>query len=405
MPQVETQFFLSSEVAEEVNEGRTRFSVTLEPPMKLEGKSARLFVHSASVPYTTRNITSANNSMIVDVGPGTTTVSIDPGVYSLQDMEAALNSAVNAYMHNSGLALLTDGSGKANFVTFTPNSKLNRVEATFAHIGTGMDCSKAASTMRDVLGFDSLIGYAEPIITVSNEQPLSIGITYIYGGGSPSSYTHNIPNGAYTVSTLTAALDAELASQNYYMTVGVCTMSTAPSEYVAGEFTGSYAYNATSNTYAFFTAGQDAVIQSVFGGAGVHRRASRWSGEGPTHVAALAANVDAVTEIGVALPGITHGAYSTAGDSTNIVARFPVTGTPGDLIVFAPDVPLFSDVSHLLGTAVSTVVVQLTDQHGAELEVGQRDAFWQRHRPSPSPHHTARPSPSPRTLTPQVPSP
>eukprot|EP01045_Picozoa_sp_COSAG04_P037847 COSAG04_NODE_9867_length_825_cov_1.629477_2_plen_36_part_01 len=36
MPQVETQFFLSSEVAEEVNEGRTRFSVTLEPPMKLE---------------------------------------------------------------------------------------------------------------------------------------------------------------------------------------------------------------------------------------------------------------------------------------------------------------------------------------------------------------------------------
>ena len=57
MPQVETQFFLSSEVAEEVNEGRTRFSVTLEPPMKLEGKSARLFVHSASVPYTTRNIT------------------------------------------------------------------------------------------------------------------------------------------------------------------------------------------------------------------------------------------------------------------------------------------------------------------------------------------------------------
>merc|ERR1711969_525696 len=159
------------------------------------------------------------------------------------------------------------------------------------------------------------------------------------------------------------------------MTVGVCTMGTAPSEYVAGEFTGSYAYNATSNTYAFFTAGQDAVIQSVFGGAGVHRRASRWSGEGPTHVAALAANVDAVTEIGVALPGITHGAYSTSGDSTNIVARFPVTGTPGDLIVFAPDVPLYSDVSHLLGTAVSTVVVQLTDQHGAELESLQDEDF------------------------------
>eukprot|EP01045_Picozoa_sp_COSAG04_P047930 COSAG04_NODE_18136_length_450_cov_0.703704_1_plen_82_part_00 len=81
MPQIETQFFLSSQVADEVNAGRSRFSVTLEPPMKIEGRSARMFVHSASVPYTMQNITSANNSMIVDVGPGSTTVSIDPGVY------------------------------------------------------------------------------------------------------------------------------------------------------------------------------------------------------------------------------------------------------------------------------------------------------------------------------------
>eukprot|EP01045_Picozoa_sp_COSAG04_P021255 COSAG04_NODE_2266_length_4421_cov_10.799779_3_plen_388_part_00 len=377
MPQVETQFFLSSEVAEEVNEGRTRFSVTLEPPMKLEGKSARLFVHSASVPYTTQNITSGNNSMIVDVGASTTTVSIDPGVYSLQDMEDALNSAANAYMHTQGLALLTDGSGKANFVTFTPNSRLNRVEATFAHLGTGMDCSKAGSTLRDVLGFDSLIGYAEPTMTVSDEAPLSLGITYVYGGAAPVSYTHNLPNGAYTAATLAEVLDLELSSQNYYMQgVGVLTVATAPSEYVTGEFTASYTYNATSTSYAYLTAGQDAtMLQSVFGGAGVHRRATRWSGEGPTHVAAKAANVDKVTEIGVALPGITHGAYSTSGDSTNIVARFPVTGTPGDLIVFAPDVPLYSDVSHLLGTAVSTVVVQLTDQHGAELESLQDEDF------------------------------
>ena len=37
--------------------------------------------------------------------------------------------------------------------------------------------------------------------------------------------------------------------------------------------------------------------------------------------------------------------------------------------------PLYSDVSHLLGTAVSTVVVQLTDQHGAELESLQDEDF------------------------------
>eukprot|EP01045_Picozoa_sp_COSAG04_P009966 COSAG04_NODE_596_length_12255_cov_4.614018_14_plen_388_part_00 len=377
MPQAETQFFLSSEIAEEVNAGRTRFSVTLEPPMKLEGKSARLFVHSASVPYTTQNITSSNNSMVVDVGASTTTVSIAPGVYSLQDMEDALNSAVNAYMHNSGLALLTDSGGRANFVTLAPNSKLNRVEASFAHLGTGMDCSKAASTMRDVLGFASLIGYAAPTFTVSDEAPLSLGITYVYAGAAPVSYTHNLANGEYTAATLAEVLDLGLSQQNVYMQgVGVLTVATAPSAYVAGEYTASYSYNATSTSYAYLTAGQDAAaIQSVLGGAGVHRRASRWSGEGPTHVAANAANVDAVTEIGVALPGITHGAYSTSGDSTNVVARFPVTGTPGDLIVFAPDVPLYSDVSHLLGTAVSTVVVQLTDQHGAELESLQDEDF------------------------------
>eukprot|EP01045_Picozoa_sp_COSAG04_P047931 COSAG04_NODE_18136_length_450_cov_0.703704_2_plen_54_part_01 len=51
----------------------------------------------------------------------------------------------------------------------------------------------------------------------------------------------------------TEAIDAELESQNYYMTVGVCTMSTAPSEYVADEFTASFSYNSTSGTYAYFS--------------------------------------------------------------------------------------------------------------------------------------------------------
>ena len=378
MPQIETQFFLSSQVADEVNAGRSRFSVTLEPPMKIEGKSARMFVHSASVPYTMQNITSANNSMIVDVGPGTTTVSIAPGVYSLKDMESALNDAVNAYMHNEGLALLVDGSGTANFVTFTPNARLNRVEATFNHIGTGVDCSKVGSTMRTVLGFDSLIGYAEPTITVSEDEPLSLSIAYVYGGGTPATYTHDLPNGAYTKSQLIEAIDDELESQNYYMTVGVCTMSTAPSEYVADEFTASFSYNASSGTYAYFSysPGMAETVQSVFGGEGVHKRASRWTGEEPTHIATSAANIDKVTEVAVALPGVTHGAYNTAGDSTTaIIARFPVTGAPGDLITFAPDVPLYSDVSHLLGTAVSTMTVQLCDQHGVELESLQDEDF------------------------------
>jgi hypothetical protein len=80
MPRTETQFFLSSAVSEDVNVGHTRFRVGLEPPMKIEGNSARMFVHSATIPYTFPNITASNNQLIVDVGPGTTTITVPTGV-------------------------------------------------------------------------------------------------------------------------------------------------------------------------------------------------------------------------------------------------------------------------------------------------------------------------------------
>ena len=83
-----------------------------------------------------------------------------------------------------------------------------------------------------------------------------------------------------------------------------------------------------------------------------------------------------VTELAVALPGVTHGAYNTKGNATTaVIARFPVTGAPGDLITFAPDVPLYSNVDHLLGTAVSTLTVMLCDQHGREIDSLQDEDF------------------------------
>ena len=115
-----------------------------------------------------------------------------------------------------------------------------------------------------------------------------------------------------------------------------------------------------------FTAAQNASVVAAFGGLGSPLRATRWTGQGPSHVATGAAQIDKVTELAVALPGVTHGAYSTSGDATTaVIARFPVTGAPGDLVLFAPDVPLYSNVDHLLGTAVSSLEVQLCDQHGA----------------------------------------
>ena len=127
---------------------------------------------------------------------------------------------------------------------------------------------------------------------------------------------------------------------------------------------------------ASFASGQAAVVQGVFGGSAAALRASRWTGEGPKHVATSAAQIDKVTELAIALPGVTHGAYNTAGDATTaVIARFPVTGGPGDLITFAPDVPLYSNVDHLLGTAVSTLTVMLCDQHGREIDSLQDEDF------------------------------
>ena len=204
--QKETQFFLSSAVAEDVSPGHSRFSVTLEPPMKIQGKSARMFVHSATIPYTFPNITASNNTLVCDVGATSVALTIPIGVYSLADLQNAINEQVNAHMHTQGLALLVDGAGKANFIAFTPNARLNRVEATFAHLGTGIDCSQATSTMRTVLGFTALIGYAEPTITVSDAAPLSFAVSVNTDGGT-SNVTVSASNGVHAASVLLAEVN------------------------------------------------------------------------------------------------------------------------------------------------------------------------------------------------------
>ena len=377
MPRTETQFFLSSAVSEDVNVGHTRFRVGLEPPMKIEGNSARMFVHSATVPYTFPNITVSNNQLIVDVGPSTATITVPVGVYSLQDLEDAINEQVNAHMHTEGLALLADGAGKADFVKLEPNARLNRVEATFAHVGTGMDCSKTGSTLRTILGFDALIGYAEPVITVSAEAPLSVSVT-VTTDKETSTVTATANNGTHTASQLLTEINGVVSTATFGELANfLSSLTVVPSQYVAGEYTAQFAYGApTGLPSAVFTASQNASVVAAFGGLSSALRASRWTGQGPSHVATGAAQIDKVTELAVALPGVTHGAYNTAGDATTaVIARFPVTGAPGDLITFAPDVPLYSNVDHLLGTAVSSLEVQLCDQHGAELDSLQDEHF------------------------------
>ena len=345
--------------------------------MKIQGKSARMFVHSATIPYTFPNITSANNALVCDAGAVSVTIQLDTGVYSLLDMQDAINSKVNAALHNAGQPLLQDAAGTANFCVLTPDNQRNRVLITFSHLDTGCSFQDAASTMAPVLGFDQLIGFTAPVLIASTGAPLSLNVTWIDDGGSSSTGAIAIGSGTFTAASFMTYINGAVKTlTSGAVTTIISALTVTPSAYVATEYVAVYTYTASTGVYAHFAAGQDAVLQSAVGGTPAALRASRWTGEGPTHVATSAAQVNKVTELAVALPGVTHGAYNTAGDATTaVIARFPVTGAPGDLIVYAPDVPLYSNVDHLLGTAVSTLTVMLCDQHGRELDSLQDEAF------------------------------
>jgi hypothetical protein len=371
MPVQQTQFFLSSAIADSRNEGNTLYSVALDPNLRVpeNAKSARCFVHSATIPYTFPNIDSTNNALVVDVGATTTTIYLDIGVYSLGDMQTAINEKVNAYLHTNGVALLVDGSGNANFCTLAPDNQRNRVKFTFNHLDTGCSFEKAASTMAPVLGFTLLAGYAEPTLTVNDDLPLSLSISWQLTDGSPSTFTATLPNATYTATQLKDTLNGLVKTATTYVSTIISSLTLTPSAYVAGEYVAAFTYTATSGTYAAFAGGQDAAVQAAFGFPGsTGRRATRWFGQGPTHTASNAAAVDKVTEVGIAAPGLTHGAYSTDGTaSLSTLARFQVQGAPGSNLVFAPDQVLKSNVDHLIGTSVQTVSLALVDQHGVQL--------------------------------------
>ena len=371
MPVQQTQFFLSSAVADSRNEGNTLYSVALDPNLRVpeNAKSARCFVHSATIPYTFPNIDSTNNALIVDAGGSSTTIYLDVGVYSLGDMQTAINEKVNAYLHTAGDALLVDSSGNANFCTLTPDNQHNRVKITFAHLGTGCSFEKAASTMAPVLGFTQLAGYAEPVFTVSDASPFTVNVTVNTDSG-PSTQILTLSNGSYTKSQLVTQMNSALnIATTGTITSFLSDVTVTPSAYVPGDYVVQYVLGqGTGLPSAVFSSGQDTAVQSVFGGSTAAVRATRWTGQGPTHTASDAAQVDKVTEVGIAAPGLTHGAYSTDGTATlSTLARFQVQGAPGSNLVFAPDQVLKSNVDHLIGTSVQTISLALVDQHGVQL--------------------------------------
>lgn len=371
MPVSQTQLFLSSAEADARNAGNTLYSVSLDPNLRVpeNAKSARCFVHSATVPYTFPNIDSTNNSLVVDAGAVSVTIQLDTGVYSLLDMQIGINSKVNAALHTAGQPLLQDASGTANFCTLTPDNQRNRVQITFNHLDTGCSFENAASTMGPVLGFNQLLGYTAPTLTVSAAAPLSLNVTWVDDGGTQSTSAVAFGSGTFTAASFMTYLNGAVKTlTSGAVTTIISALTITPSAYVAGEYVASFTYTASVGVYAHFSTGQAAVLQSSVGGTTAALRASRWTGQGPTHAASNAAQVDKVTEVGIAAPGLTHGAYSTDGSSSqSTLARFQVAGAPGSNLIFAPDQVLKANVDHLIGTSVQTISLALVDQHGQQL--------------------------------------
>ena len=108
MPQI--PLFVSSAKAGDTSNGS--FSVDFQPPLELPetAKNATIEVQQLSVPYTTPNITTANNTLVVELPnhdrsafqtlPGSTvrqkfTVTIPSALHTLDSLEFAINNAVN----------------------------------------------------------------------------------------------------------------------------------------------------------------------------------------------------------------------------------------------------------------------------------------------------------------------
>ena len=69
MPTSQVPLFLSSAVNHGIDAENVKFEVHMQPPLEIPGdlSSARVFCQSASIPYSFPNVTSENNTIVINV--------------------------------------------------------------------------------------------------------------------------------------------------------------------------------------------------------------------------------------------------------------------------------------------------------------------------------------------------
>jgi hypothetical protein len=213
MPQI--PLFVSSAKAGSASNGS--FSVDFQPPLELPetAKNATIQVQQMSVPYTAPNITTKNNVLVVNLPninrsdirklPGSTTtnqrfaITIPPALYTLEDLEAAINKEINhTVSHTGGTAFYkravavthktvnadgTDGNDitadpVANWLSFVPDFATNRLHIRLNYEHSSILFSDSGCTMASTLGFSSdILTTAEEYIQLAT-TPISVDIMW-----------------------------------------------------------------------------------------------------------------------------------------------------------------------------------------------------------------------------------
>lgn len=131
--------------ATQVSSGRNEFSIQMgTQPIKIpkSAKKIRLSAKSAGIWNTVLNIDATNNTFKIKDGGVTTTVTVDPGNYSVSGLQSSIDNALVAAGRASGLF---------NFDTDTATSK---IVLRLNIAGVQVDFTVALG-MRTILGFNS----------------------------------------------------------------------------------------------------------------------------------------------------------------------------------------------------------------------------------------------------------
>ena len=232
-------FLSSNRVSSSTSEAA--FSQQLKPPLSIpdSAKAVRVYVDSATIPYSFPNVDSATAKVVVriplrsPVNPsldsGEITLTLPTGVFDLTEVAQQLNEAVNTWLHGNHYPVLTGDwayydfradavatkSDVPNFCSLMPNFHKNRVELTLNYDNSEIDFADTDTSLDDLLGFTSKCRRTQQAQVVIPAGGYTLAASFCTANPSvlPKATTWRnvdvvVPAGTYTETTLCTAINA-----------------------------------------------------------------------------------------------------------------------------------------------------------------------------------------------------